>query len=209
MFTGIVQGVYKIADVETAKGLKRIKVSVGAELLHGLKIGASVAVDGVCLTVATLTDDFVIFDVIQETLDKTTLKHLQKGMSVNIERAAKFGDEVGGHLVSGHIFDTAEILDVTNSENNTIITFAAKPVWAKYLFPKGYIAIDGISLTLANISEDLTFTVHLIPETRRATTLGQKKPGQLVNIEVDAQIQAIVDTIERIDGRSPLYQRPA
>ena len=210
MFTGIVQGLAKIEAVESTPGRKHISVLLGPDLITGLKIGASVAIDGVCLTVVSIDGDLAAFDVIQETLDRTTLNDIHAGRQVNIERAAKFGDEIGGHLLSGHIYDYTPIENVERSHNNVVMTFSGKAPWMKYLFPKGYVAIDGVSLTLVDVNPDKkTFSVHLIPETLRVTTLGRKHAGDKVNIEIDAQTQAIVDTVERIDGRSALYDRPA
>ena len=120
------------------------------------------------------------------------------GQLVNVERSAKFGDEIGGHVLSEHIIGTAEIVKVHLLENNRVMTFETNPDWMKYFFPKGYIAVDGVSLTLVDVDHSGTFTVHLIPETLRLTTLGFKKEGDLVNIELDSQTQTIVDTIERI-----------
>ena len=209
MFTGIVQGLAKVECVESSPGFKRISVLLGPDLITGLKVGASVSIDGVCLTAVNIDGDLATFDVIQETLQKTTLNTIHTDRMVNVERAAKFGDEIGGHLISGHVFDTAQIIHLHRPAHHVIMTFQGKAAWMKYLFPKGYIAIDGVSLTLVEVNPDLTFSVHLIPETLRVTTLGRKETGQHVNIEVDAQTQAIVDTVERIDGRSTLYNRPA
>lgn len=208
MFTGIVQGMAHVEKVESSPGIKRVSILLPPPLNKDLAIGASISIDGVCLTVVNIDGDIVSFDVIQETLDKTTLHDIKAGRMVNIERAAKFGDEIGGHLLSGHVYDKAEIIHLHRPAHNVIMTFQGKAEWIKYLFPKGYIAIDGVSLTLVDVNPDHTFSVHLIPETLRVTTLGRKETGEHVNIEIDAQIQAIVNTIERIDGRSELYNRP-
>lgn len=153
--------------------------------------------DGVCQTVVALENQNVWFDAIQETLDKTTLHALAAGNLVNIERAAKFSDEIGGHLVSGHVYGTAQIYKMRNWENNREIQFQCSPSWMKYFFPKGYIAIDGVSLTLVQVDPKGFFSVHLIPETLRITTLGRKE-GDFVNIELDSQTQVTVDTVERV-----------
>jgi riboflavin synthase len=208
MFTGIVLGLAFVKHVESQPGLKKITLALPALWTKHLQIGASLAVDGVCLTVVSFDAAHVTFDVIQETLEKTTLKTIKAGQQVNVERAAKFGDEIGGHVLSGHIYGEGSILEIKKSPNNTAIFFQGNAAWTKYLFPKGYVAIDGISLTLVDVLLPHVFSVHLIPETLDRTTLGFKKVGDLVNIEIDAQIQAIVDTIERINGRSALYDRP-
>lgn len=209
MFTGIVQGIAQVKEVHSYAGGKKVNIFFGSEGVDGLKIGASVAIDGVCLTAVDVQKEAAAFEIIQETLSCTTLQDLVPGRCVNWERSAKFGDEIGGHLLSGHVFAVASIEKIETPPNNTIMTFNGEPRWMKYIFPKGYVAIDGASLTVVDVYPGSTFTVHLIPETLRATTLGKKSVGDLVNIEIDAQIQAIVNTIERIDGRSDLYNRPA
>lgn len=199
MFTGIVKGLCPVKAVKKQKDFLQYAVKLPKELLKGLKQGASVSIDGVCQTVVKVEKDQVWFDAISETLKKTTLKSLQVDQQVNVERAATFKDEIGGHLLSGHIFGTAEIVKVKKQGNTCIMTFQAPTAWMKYLFPKGYIAIDGASLTLVDVEREKgIFTVHLIPETLRLTTLGFKKAGHAVNIELDSHTQVIVDTVERI-----------
>ncbi len=171
----------------------RYSVELPGELLAGLEKGASVSIDGVCQTVVAIEEREVFFDAIGETLSRTTLDALAPGREVNIERAAKLGDEIGGHLLSGHIFGTAVLQKV---EGN-IYTFSHPHEWTRYLFPKGYVVIDGTSLTLVAVQKG-TFTVHLIPETLQRTTLGNKAVGERVNLEFDALIQAAVETVERI-----------
>jgi riboflavin synthase len=198
MFTGIVRGLFPVASIIQAKGMMKIGVSCSADFLKNLELGASIAIDGVCLTAVEVKGDVVYFDVIQETLHRTTLKNVKIGDFVNVERSAKFGDEIGGHLLSGHVYDTAGIKQIEIKDHNTIITFKGNPAWMIYLFSKGYIAIDGVSLTLVDVDSAGSFSVHLIPETLQKTTLGRKKVGDLVNIEIDSQTQAIVATIERL-----------
>lgn len=198
MFTGIVKGLFKVEKLEKKANMASIGVAFNPELLQGLQTGASVAVDGVCLTVTRIDGHRVWFDAIQETLDKTTLKSIKEGQLVNIERAARFGDEIGGHILSGHVFGTAQICSVKQFENNKVVTIKADPSWMKYFFPKGYIALDGVSLTLVDVDPKGLFTVHLIPETLRLTRFGNKSEGDLVNVELDSQTQAIVDTIQRM-----------
>jgi len=157
-----------------------------------------VAHNGCCLTVTAIEGDRVSFDLIKETLRITNLGALQVGDKVNIERAAKFSDEIGGHLMSGHIMTTAEICKIIQSENNREVWFRPQDAGQiKYILRKGYIGIDGISLTVGDVTKT-KFCVHLIPETLERTTLGSKKLGHKVNIEIDPQTQAIVDTVERV-----------
>jgi riboflavin synthase len=133
----------------------------------------------------------------RETLRVTNLGGLGVGDRVNVERAARFGDEIGGHPMSGHIICTAEITEILRSENNRRIWFRLPAALARYLFPKGYIGVDGISLTIGEVRGD-RFDVNLIPETLARTNLGDRREGERVNIEVDPQTQAIVDTVERV-----------
>jgi riboflavin synthase len=199
MFTGIIRGIGKIAEIESLPGLTRLSISIPSDLMGNLEMGASIAVDGVCLTVVRFTSNEVSFDLIQETLDKTNLKFLKKGDLVNIERSARFGDEIGGHILSGHIYGTATVHSVKRTENNWAVFFQCPVEWTNYLFPKGYIALNGTSLTLVDVDKEKGhFSVHLIPETLKRTTFGIKKEHDPINVEIDAQTQTIVDSIARI-----------
>jgi riboflavin synthase len=190
MFTGIVQGT---GCIQSVSGDSVVTIDVQIPSTEGLEIGASVSIDGVCLT-ATSISDTVTFDVIPETLDRTTLGSLSSGSNVNVERALKFGDELGGHLLSGHIMGTAEIVAVENQD----YTIQCPSEMAEYIQEKGYIAVDGISLTVGKTSGEGGFDVHIIPETLRLTTLGSKGVGDQVNIEIDAMTQAVVETTKRL-----------
>ncbi len=199
MFTGIVRGIGKITEAHHIPGRMRLGVSMEKSLSANVETGASIAIDGVCLTVVSTDQNVVHFDVIQETLDRTTLRLLAPHHQVNIERSARLGDEIGGHLLSGHIYGTAKIFSIEKENNNCVVTLQCAPAWTKYLLPKGYIALNGASLTLVDVHKDTgLFTVHLIPETLQRTTFGTKKVGDIANVELDSQTQAIVDTIERI-----------
>ena len=142
-----------------------------------------------------------------ETLKLTTLGSLEPGHTVNFERAARIGDEIGGHLLSGHIHATASVVAILRPEDDVTLWFEVPNQWAGYIFPKGYIAINGASLTIGEVAGN-RFNVHLIPETLRATTFGAIKEGMSVNIEIDSQTQTIVDTLARLgyssnDGLAP------
>lgn len=198
MFTGIVQGTAEIVAIEEKELFRTHTVRLPTELLPGLALGASVAHNGCCLTVTAIDGDRVSFDLIKETLRITNLGELQVGDIVNIERAAKFSDEIGGHLMSGHIMTTAEICKIIQSENNREVWFKLQDAeQIKYILHKGFVGIDGISLTVGDVTKS-KFCVHLIPETLERTTLGAKKLGHRVNIEIDPHTQAIVDTVERV-----------
>ncbi|QDZ20253.1 riboflavin synthase [Chloropicon primus] len=178
----------------------------GRNYLERAQVGCSVAVNGTCLTVTTIAEERneLGFDVIGETLRRTNLGTLAVGDECNFERAARIGDEVGGHNVSGHVHTKAEVSEVERVGENNVRYQVRLPTreYIKYVLPKGYIAVDGISLTVGEVDDqEGTFNLYLIPETLRVTTLGTKTPGSAVNVEVDAQTQAIVDTVEKMRQR--------
>lgn len=198
MFTGIVQDLVPIQQIVDKGDLKRLRISLG-ELTDNLKLGASVSVNGTCLTVTEVADGAAWFDVITETLRVTNLGELQEGDLVDVERSFQVGDEVGGHIVSGHVTATAELSQRVVQGNDHVLTFALDPQWMKYVFHKGFIALDGASLTVSALDRaNATFSVSLIPETLARTTLGRLAEGDRVNVEVDAQTLTTVDTVERL-----------
>ncbi|WP_062270922.1 riboflavin synthase [Endozoicomonas arenosclerae] len=198
MFTGIVKGVFKAHSVVRKQDFMTLELQLDEPLCKGLEIGASVAVNGTCLTVTAVDrgKNLAAFDIMQETLRATNLEALQEGSQVNVERAARFGDEIGGHLLSGHVHDTVVIQDIVQSENNTTLVFKFDPIWKDYIQPKGYIALNGASLTIGESVEKDSFCVHLIPETLRLTTFGSAVIGDRVNLEIDSQTQAVVNTVK-------------
>ena len=199
MYTGIVQALLPVTEVEELAGLKRFHLDFLDELLQGLELGASVGLNGVCLTVTAMEGARVTFEAIAETLRITNLSGVAAGTLVNIERSAKAGVEVGGHVLAGHIVATAPIISVSTSENNRRLTFRGEADLLKYVFDKGFLALNGASLTVADLDRDgTTFSVNLIPETLRRTNFANLREGDEVNVEVDQQTQAIVDTVERV-----------
>ncbi len=197
MFTGIVQGTAEVVDILEKENFRTHTIRLPQGELEGLRPGASVAHNGCCLTVVSIEDDLVKFDLMQETLRVTNLGELKISDRVNYERAARFGDEIGGHQMSGHIIAMAEVTQVLESENNRQIWFRVSHDLMRYVFTKGYIGIDGISLTIGEVEGD-QFNVNLIPETLERTNMDSRKPGDKINIEIDPQTQAIVDTVERV-----------
>lgn len=197
MFTGIVKGLGTVVSVADKPGLRTFVVEFPGDYFNGLQTGASVAIDGVCLTATRVSPPRASFDAMQETLDKTTIKTLATSSRVNVERSSRVGDEIGGHIVSGHVTTTAEIVAVETPENNRIVTLRVPTALLRYLLPKGFVALDGCSLTIVDVSrEAATFTICLIPETLALTTFGLKQTGDAVNVEIDSRTQAIVDTVE-------------
>lgn len=197
MFTGIVQGTAAVAAIDDRAGLRTFTLEFPDGFCAGLEIGASVAVDGVCLTVTSLPDaTSATFDVILQSLSVTTLGDCVVGSRVNVERAARDGAEIGGHPLSGHIDFSARIAEVRSSEHNRALRIEVAPEWRKYIFAKGYIAINGCSLTISEADRAAGwFEVWLIPETRRMTTFEQKRAGDLLNIEIERSTQVVVDTV--------------
>mgnify|MGYP000026173405 CR=1 FL=1 len=201
MFTGIVQKSLPLAAQNEKNQLTELVFQFPESLTDALEIGASVAINGTCLTVTEIDDGRVSFDAMMETLAVTNLGRLAPGSVVNIERAARFGDEIGGHILSGHVHTQATLVAKETPENNCVLTFQCEPHWMKYVFAKGFIALNGASLTVGEVDRRSNqFNVYLIPETLRVTNFGQLEINDAVNLEVDAHTQAIVDTLERIEA---------
>lgn len=197
MFTGIVQGTAELVAIEERVEFRTHVLALPEPLRRGLETGASVAHNGCCLTVTAIDGERVSFDLMRETLRLTNLGALDVGDSVNIERAARFGDEIGGHAMSGHVICMARLTEIDEAPDNRRLWFELPAAYARFLFEKGYIGIDGISLTIGEV-QGSRFCVNLIPETLTRTTLSARIPGDSVNIEIDPQTQAIVETVERI-----------
>lgn len=197
MYTGIVQARLPIDSVEKKTGLMSFSLTLPPELTPELELGASIAVNGCCFTVTDIDGGSVSFDAIAETLALSNIKYLAAGTEVNVERSAKGDAEVGGHILSGHIIGTARITKVEKSENNVRMTFAGDPDWMKYVFNKGFLAVNGCSLTVADI-DGSDFSINLIPETLKRTNFSLLAEGDEVNIEIESQTQVIVDTVERV-----------
>lgn len=184
MFTGIVEEIGKIVKVE--KGAKSSRLTIGGKVIFSdLKLGDSVAVNGVCLTVTGYTNEHFTADVMNETLLRSSLGSVKIGSDVNLERAMPANGRFGGHIVSGHIDGTGTITKIDKDDIALWYTIAAGPKVMRYIIVKGSVAIDGVSLTVAKVS-DTDFAVSLIPHTAGKTILGLKKPGDTVNLENDA-----------------------
>ena len=199
VFSGIVHSTGTITQASKNKDSLTLEVESSSDFVADLQIGASVCVDGVCLTVTSVTDKLMSFDLIIETLRSTTFDKVKISEQVNLERSIKFGDEIGGHILSGHVSDTLSIDKISNTDENYVLTFKTSSDIVKYIFPKGYVAINGVSLTVGDVSrEDNLFNVYLIPETLRRTNLSNKLVGDLVNVEIESQTRNTVDTITQI-----------
>ncbi len=183
MFTGIVEEQGKINGI--ARGAKSIRLTIGCEkVLEGTRKGDSIAVNGICLTVTDLGKGFFEADVMPETMSRTGLSGLSSGDGVNLERALKLSDRLGGHIVSGHIDGTGILTGLKDDDNAAWLTISAEDEILKYIVLKGSVALDGTSLTVAYV-DDKSFKVSLIPLTKSETILGRRKTGDVINIECD------------------------
>jgi len=183
IFTGIVEEVGKVVNIR--RGNRSFQIDIRAQnIMDDVKTGDSIAVDGVCLTVLGFSKEHFTADVMPETFDKTTLKHLKNNDRVNLERALRLGDRMGGHIVQGHVDAVGTILQKERLDIAIIYRIKAPESVLRYTVPKGSIAVDGVSLTVIDVFSD-SFTVSLIPHTANITVLGLKSPGELVNLESD------------------------
>lgn len=203
MYSGITQGLYPVVKILKEADILNYTVRLSKKLAADVEIGDSVAVDGVCQTVMNILETDVSFQAIPETLSKTSLHKLTHGSLVSIEKSLRYGDYVGGHEVSGHVFGTGVVSQILKTFDSLTMVIHCNPSWMKYIFSKGFIAVDGSSLTVGDtdVKQGL-FTLHLIPETLRLTNFGNKKLGDLVNIEFDYRTKVIVETVERLVNSS-------
>lgn len=190
MFTGIIRGLGTVVSIEDREKFRVIVVDVG-ELVAEPKIGASVSNSGTCLTITAIEGSHLTFEVMEETLRKTTTGNLKVGDKVNIEPSMKVGDEIGGHFVLGHVDGVGEAIEKVQQGENTRMRFRAPQEMAKYVVDKGSIAIDGISLTVCDPNEN-EFDIWLLPLTLELTTLGAKEVGDKVNLEADYLLKAVL-----------------
>ncbi|MEJ6475315.1 riboflavin synthase subunit alpha [Pseudoalteromonas piscicida] len=212
MFTGIVQTKATVVSAKQVDNILRLVISVGSEYLDKLTLGASIAINGCCLTVVSFEqpDNDVVgqvcFDVIDETLKLTNLGEVKRGTQVNFERSMTFGTELGGHIISGHIQTKAYISEICRNEANVKMHVELSEKWQKYVMYKGFIAVNGASLTVGEL-DHRGFWLHLIPETLSLTNLGHIKVGDSVNIEIDQQTYTIINTVENYMKRQSLVDK--
>lgn len=197
MFSGIAEERGEINSLLEGKGHLIVTVNCSETFAKNKKIGDSVSVDGVCLTVTKKTSNSLSFDVVKETLNKTIIKSYVVGSCINLESSLTFGERIGGHLMSGHIHLKGSIKEVLIHGDSKDIVIDTSPEWSKYLFEKGYIGINGCSITIGKIN-DSRFQVHLIPETLKTTNLDNLIYGDKINLEIDQSTIAVVDTTERV-----------
>ena len=194
MFTGIVSGKGHVQKITKSKDYVSLIIKAPKGFSKNLTKGASVSVNGVCLTVKKGKTDILEFDVIEESLQKTNLKDISKSSKVNLERSMTAKTEIGGHLVSGHIHGTGEVLKVVNRQTTKDLQIKIPTSLREYFFYKGYVALNGCSLTIGKVLKT-SFYIHLIPETVSVTTFKNIKKGDLINIEIE---QATINTVETV-----------
>lgn len=197
MFSGIVQTVGKIESIKDKNHIKTIRIETHGDYLEDIAIGQSVSVDGVCLSLVKKNNEYCEFEAVEETINRTTLGSYKQGTKVNLEKSLKFGDTVGGHFVSGHIHTRGRIVEVELIGESKNILVEIEEKWIKYLTEKGYISVNGASITIGKVSKN-TFYIHLIPETLKTTNLDDLIYDNYVNLEFDQSTIAIVDTTERL-----------
>lgn len=183
MFTGIIEEIGYVKRINQQSRSAQIEIKAD-KVLGDVAVGDSIAVNGVCLTVVTFDSQHFTADVMPETVSKTNLRELKPGSPVNLERALKLGGRLGGHIVQGHVDAVGTIVEKQILEIAIIYRIATEPELLQYVVPKGSVAIDGVSLTVVDVFQD-SFTVSLIPHTAHETVLGEKKPGDRVNLESD------------------------
>lgn len=195
MFTGIITDIGTISDIRQA-GDMTARIATAYDTAR-IDIGASIASDGVCLTVTALGEDWYEVQISAETLSKTNLGAWTKGRRVNLERALRVGDELGGHIVSGHVDGVAEVMAMTREGDSTRVTLRAPKTLSRFVAPKGSVALNGTSLTVNEVEGD-TFGINLIPHTQEVTTWGDVKPGDRVNIEIDTLARYVARLAETV-----------
>ncbi|MBU0758744.1 MAG: riboflavin synthase [Candidatus Omnitrophica bacterium] len=197
MFTGIVEGIGKVQGIARSK--TGICLSVNArKIASGARIGDSVAINGACLSITAIKNDILSFDVITETLNRTTIGELKINDSVNLERSLKADSRIDGHFVSGHIDYKGRIVELLKGRDGTGFRISVPDEFARFVVEKGSVAIDGVSLTVADSAKG-SFTVYLIPHTLKATTFSNKKRGDLVNVETDLLAKYILKQSKKPD----------
>ena len=183
MFTGIVERIGTVKKIDSKKNLLVFSIDLGA-LAKKIRVGDSVSVSGACLTVTSKKSTVASFDLMKETIERTSLRFLGLGGKVNLELALQANSRMGGHFVTGHVDEVAVIKDIVQDKNWVALRLSISKENRKYIVPKGSATVDGISLTIGKVGKDY-FEVYLIPHTLKVTTLGLKKVGDRVNIETD------------------------
>lgn len=198
MFTGIVQGYCEVIALAHEEGVTTMSVDLGKSA-EGLDPGASVALNGCCLTATSVNAEYVTFDIVRETSTLTNLGSLEVGDRLNVERSLSVGEEIGGHILSGHVACMVRVSAVRANEGHKVVVFEVPKPWLNYVMDKGFVALNGASLTISEFDRDRgTAAVSLIPETLDRTGFKNVRVGERINLEVDSRTQAVVETVKDI-----------
>ena len=200
MFTGLIETCRPVQAVSQRGGLKEIELDLG-ELAEDVAVGDSVALNGVCLTAVAISGSSARFEAVQETQERSTLGRLRPGDTVNVERALRVGDRLGGHFVQGHVDGLGSIADKSEHDGQCLLRVRVPPELTAKMIEKGSVAVDGVSLTIIDVAAD-SFSVAVIPHTLEMTTLGRKRPGDEVNIEVDMIGKWVAKLLGKDEGGS-------
>ena len=198
MFTGIIEETGTVQRLDSAAGGARMEVAAG-EVLAGTKIGDSIAVDGVCLTVEKLSGNGFTAFLSDETVSRTTFGRARAGDKVNLERALAMGDRFGGHMVSGHVESTGTVHEMRGTGEGYLLVVSCPPEFLPYMVPKGSVSVHGVSLTISGVEGD-RFSVAVIPETFEKTTFRLKRPGDFVNLEPDLILKYVMSAVRNLTG---------
>ena len=194
MFTGIIEEIGTLSRIE--RGAGSCHLTIGAvKVLDDCKLGDSIAVNGVCLTVTRQYSDGFVADVMAETMRRTNLEALKIGDKLNLERSLRLSDRLGGHIVAGHVDEVGAIVELRQEDIATLMTVSISPALMRYIAPKGSVCVEGVSLTVTDVS-DAGFQVSLIPFSKKSTTLGLKRVGNTTNIEIDMLARYVERLIE-------------
>lgn len=200
MFGGIIMEIGQVSSLKLKDGLLTYSIKVSKDFLEGLALGESVAVNGICQSVTKMDGCDISFDAIKETLDVTNLQFLSEGDLVNLEKSLMMKDRISGHISAGHIGCMGQILTRKEDQGQIVLKISCPSPWIQYMLPKGFVTIEGISLTIGHVDET-GLEVYLIPDTLERTTLSDKQVGDYLNIEVDHMTQAVFEAVKKINSQ--------
>lgn len=203
MFTGIIEDIGRVIDLRWMSDILRLKVSAG--ILAGCKVGDSISVNGVCLTIVEIDKNIAVFEIIRKTAKNSTLSLLKLNEQINIERSLSIDGRLNGHFVTGHIDCVGGIVQNAISGHNRFMKVKVPAKFMKFVIPKGSIAIEGVSLTIGEVDKD-TFSIYLIPHTLKNTTLGFRNVGDKINIEFDILCKYVMNYFSKADKKSEINE---
>ncbi len=196
MFTGLIEEIGEIADIKFSSDIRKIYIKTERDFLNNIKLGDSIAIDGVCLTVESVKDNLISFSALKSTIKKSIIQFYKKGSKVNLEKALTLNKQIGGHIVNGHVDTIGRIVKLINYKDSMVIEINIDSKYGKYLIENDSIAVNGISLTIKNVYGN-TFSINIIPETIKRTNLNNIKHGDNVNIEISHLTKSVYEFVKR------------